>query len=112
MLADLLGGEREAIEWATRTRGEAAGALPEHLSSDSRSLVLEELEQAGAVNGGELEPHTRSRRLPRSSQGRRGSAEHVVSVGATKRSRLFRVNDRRREASDLANRGRTFRSRW
>lgn len=53
-LAELLGGEPDALDWTTRADGDAASTLPPNLSPDNRALLLEELEDAGATRDGQI----------------------------------------------------------
>jgi hypothetical protein len=54
-LAELLGGENDALVWAQTTDGDAALTLPANLSPDNRALLLEELEEAGATRNGQID---------------------------------------------------------
>src|SRR5262249_22361507 len=54
-LAELLGGEPDALSWTQGAHGDAVAAIPENLSPDNRALLLEELEAAGAVRGGAVD---------------------------------------------------------
>jgi hypothetical protein len=54
-LAELLGGEPDAIAWTLAADGAAADTLPASLSRDNRELLLEVLEDAGATRGGRID---------------------------------------------------------
>lgn len=54
-LAELLGGEDEALEWVRGAGGDARSALPESLTADNRALIVEKLESAGATCNGEID---------------------------------------------------------
>jgi hypothetical protein len=54
-LAELLGGEADALDWARRADGDARAALPASLSADNRELIVETLEAAGATRFGEVD---------------------------------------------------------
>jgi hypothetical protein len=54
-LAELLGGEPDALAWTTSADGDAARTFPANLSLDNRALLLEELEDAGATRNGQID---------------------------------------------------------
>lgn len=54
-LAELLGGEPDALTWTMTAEGDAARMLPANLSHDNRALLLEELEDAGATRDGRID---------------------------------------------------------
>jgi hypothetical protein len=54
-LAELLGGEPDALAWTTFADGDAANTLPPNLSPDNRALLLEELQDAGATRDGKID---------------------------------------------------------
>lgn len=54
-LAELLGGEPDALAWTTFADGDAASTLPSSLSDDNQALLLEELEDAGAIRHGQID---------------------------------------------------------
>lgn len=54
-LAEMLGSEPDALDWAQTASGDAAATLPANLSPDNRALLLEELEDAGATRGGQID---------------------------------------------------------
>jgi hypothetical protein len=54
-LAELLGGEPDALAWAQTAEGDTALTLPPNLSPDNRALLLEELEDAGATRNGQVD---------------------------------------------------------
>lgn len=56
-LAELLGSEPDALAWIGQARGDVLSALPATLTPDNQGVIVEELEAAGAVVAGELEPH-------------------------------------------------------
>jgi hypothetical protein len=57
-LAELLGGEADALEWTRHADGDARTALPASLSADNRELIVETLEAAGATRFGEVDRHS------------------------------------------------------
>ena len=54
-LAELLGGEPDALDWTMFADGDAASTLPPDLSPDNRALLLEELEDAGAIQNDQVD---------------------------------------------------------
>jgi hypothetical protein len=54
-LAELLGGEPDALAWTMSAEGDAARMLPANLGHDNRALLLEELEDAGATRYGKID---------------------------------------------------------
>ncbi len=54
-LAELLGGEPDALAWTTFADGDAVSTLPPSLSRDNQALLLEELEDAGATRDGQID---------------------------------------------------------
>jgi hypothetical protein len=54
-LAELLGGEADALAWTTFADGDAASTLPPDLSRDNQEMLLEELEDAGASCDGQID---------------------------------------------------------
>jgi hypothetical protein len=58
-LAELLGGEPDALAWIAEVGGDARDVLPASLTPDNQAVIVEELEAVGAVVDGKLE----SRRL-------------------------------------------------
>jgi hypothetical protein len=54
-LAELLGGEPDALAWTLTADGFAADRLPRSLSRDNRELLLEVLEDAGATRNGQID---------------------------------------------------------
>lgn len=55
-LAELLGGEADALDWISGAAGDPETSLPTHLTPDNRALILEELADAGGMQGGEIQP--------------------------------------------------------
>lgn len=53
-LAELLGGESDALAWTMSADGDAARMVPANLSHDNRALLLEELDAAGATRDGQI----------------------------------------------------------
>lgn len=54
-LAEMLGGEAEALDWVRHADGDARSTLPESLSADNRALVTEMLEAAGATRDRQID---------------------------------------------------------
>ncbi len=54
-LAELLGGEDDAVDWIRDAGGDASQALPESLTLDNRALIVEVLEATGATRNGEID---------------------------------------------------------
>jgi hypothetical protein len=54
-LAELLGGESDALAWIATASGDGATALPQHLTLDNKAIILEELADAGALAGTDVD---------------------------------------------------------
>jgi hypothetical protein len=54
-LAELLGGEDDALDWIRKAGGDASHALPGSLTLDNRALMVEVLEATGTTRNGEVD---------------------------------------------------------